>query len=294
MYLNKAKTILKEINPILEKQLLPCSIDEVLQLEKIIQTKLPLALKEFLLWMGKGPSDILCGSDFFYNCWMNNDFLDWAQELLEENKTSTDVIQESFILLFHQGYYFQFIPLNQGDNPPVFEYLEGKKIRKLHASFSTYIEESIVKENCQLPTSLWIDLEEDLTNHNSLDEKIESISFNTFQTSSLPKKIFDFINLKELDLRGLGLKLLSPKIENLVHLKLLNINSNHLENLPKELFALSNLEQLYLSSNRLKKIPPEIKELKKLKSLSINGNLLNKKQIDELQTMLKGVDIYHG
>lgn len=294
MHLNNAKTLLKTINPILEKQLLPCSMEEVTLLEATIKHPLPLAYKEFLLWMGKGPLRILRGSDFFYREWIQNEFLEWAKELLEENDLVVNQLDNAFVLMFHQGYYFQFIPLNQGDNPPVYDYQEGKEVRLFYSSFSEYVEHFIIDYNCQLPTSIWAHSEEDLKQHNSFDEKITDISFNMFKAAEIPEKIFDFVNLTNLDLRYFGLKMVSSKIGALTQLQSLNLNSNQLETLPQELFTLQNLETLYLSSNQLKAIPTDILKLKKLKNLSLDGNSFPQKHIDWLKENLKGVDIFWG
>ena len=294
MYLNKAKALLKEINPILEKQLLSCSKEEVRLLEAAIHHPLPLAYKEFLLWMGKGPVRILRGSDFFYREWIQNELLEWAKELLEENDITTNQLDNAFILMFHQGYYFQFIPLNQGDNPPVYDYQEGKELRLFYSSFSEYVEHFIVDYNCQLLTSIWAHSEEDLMHHNSFDDKITAVSFNKFKASEIPEKIFDFVNLTDLDLRYFGLKTVSPKIGSLTQLKSLNLNSNQLETLPEELFTLSNLETLYLSGNQLKEISTNILQLKRLKNLSLDGNCFAPEQMDWLKANLKEVDVFWG
>jgi internalin A len=77
-----------------------------------------------------------------------------------------------------------------------------------------------------------------------------------------------------LDLSGLGLTHLPPKIVQLAKLTELDLSHNQLAGLPPEIGQLANLLRLDLSHNPLAALPPEIGQLAKLQSLDISHNPL--------------------
>jgi internalin A len=81
-------------------------------------------------------------------------------------------------------------------------------------------------------------------------------------------------NITALDLSGLKLTDLPPKVGQLRDLKTLNLSENHLTVLPKDIGELGNLCDLNLSENRLRTLPPELGKLESLRYLALWGNNL--------------------
>lgn len=107
-------------------QALSCSEEEIKELEKEVNLKLPLAYKEFLRWAGNGLGSFETGSDFYYE----QDLVHLqtvAKDLLEENKVSEKLPNDAFVFWGHHGYQFAFFCASGGDNPPVHYYLEAKE-----------------------------------------------------------------------------------------------------------------------------------------------------------------------
>lgn len=120
MYLSKAKTRFEELG-LASSECIPCTIEEVLALEQRLNLSLPEAYKEFLLWMGHG-SPVLKGTNCFYEDLPN--LLNWALELLDEDGFPKKLPDDAFIFLMHQGYYFMFLKISEGKDPPVYDYIE--------------------------------------------------------------------------------------------------------------------------------------------------------------------------
>ena len=79
-------------------------------------------------------------------------------------------------------------------------------------------------------------------------------------------------NSTELDLSGLGLKVVPVAIDQLQNLTVLNLSGNQLTQVPKELGQLQNLTELYLYHNQLTQVPKELGQLQNLTRLFLHGN----------------------
>jgi hypothetical protein len=105
------------------RKVLPCTEGEVHALEQKCHCSLPRAYKEFLLTMGKGAGNFFVGSDLFYPD------LDGMQEVAVEILTEVGFPQklpeDAFVFFMHQGYLFNFFLTSDGDDPPIYRYLEG-------------------------------------------------------------------------------------------------------------------------------------------------------------------------
>jgi internalin A len=75
-----------------------------------------------------------------------------------------------------------------------------------------------------------------------------------------------------LDLSGLGLACLPPKLTQLAKLTDLNLSNNHLQNLPQDLGQLAKLTRLDLSHNLLRSLPPELSQLSNLTLCYLSHN----------------------
>lgn len=143
-YLQKIKDQLDEMHIVRPSRIKPCTQKEVEQLEHKLGAQLPLAYKEFLLWMGHGAGGILRGSDCFY--WHLIDIQQGAIELLAENAFPEKLPDAAFVFLMHQGYTFVFFRINQGDDPEVYHYMEVEMqttYAKVATHYSDYLSSII-------------------------------------------------------------------------------------------------------------------------------------------------------
>ncbi|WP_299224082.1 hypothetical protein [uncultured Aquimarina sp.] len=106
-------------------------------------------------------------------------------------------------------------------------------------------------------------------------EEVFTLNLSYVGLKSLPKEIFQFINLQALDLSGnqfSDIENILSDLRKLPNLKILQLNRLKLRVVPKNLYDLSNLEVLDLGGNYLKKIDEDLGRLNKLKFLSFRNN----------------------
>lgn len=136
MYLDEAKARFETSGLVQSKDLVPCTPDEVRVLEGMLKLTLPSSYKEFLYWGGHSAGPLLRGSDCFWEHLLN--IQQWAVELLEENNAPVRLPSDAFVFLMHQGYTFKFLRITEGDNPPVYCYLEGTNEDTFTVNFSSF------------------------------------------------------------------------------------------------------------------------------------------------------------
>src|SRR5579859_3278188 len=108
------------------RKVVPCTEEEVHALEQKCHCSLPEAYKEFLLTMGKGAGNFFVGSDIFYH---DLDGLrEVAIEILTEVGFPQKLPKDAFVFFMHQGYLFNFFLTSDGDDPPIYRYLEGTDV----------------------------------------------------------------------------------------------------------------------------------------------------------------------
>lgn len=141
MYLEKVKQqaeICLRFDP---RPFIPCTLEEIEGIEQNIKHLLPGTYREFLLWMGRSGGGFLRGSDCFYK--HLGDIQIWARELLEEDHFPGEIPENAFVFFMHQGYQFNFFSLNEGDNPPIYYYLEESPTRtsflQIYPHFSDFL-----------------------------------------------------------------------------------------------------------------------------------------------------------
>jgi Leucine-rich repeat (LRR) protein len=90
----------------------------------------------------------------------------------------------------------------------------------------------------------------------------------------IPKSLYSYINLTELDLSRNNIKTIDKEISKLKNLKILNLGKNNLKEIPKEISTLQNLEILKLGANQIKEINKSFFKYKlfKLTYLSLHTN----------------------
>ena len=155
MYLEKVKAQIEELQrKLLIGQLVPCSEKDVHTLEDQLGQTLPAAYREFLLLMGRRTGGLLGGTSWLY------DDLEVIQEdaveLLRRDRFPVILPPDAFVFLMHQRYQFDFFRLTEGDDPPVYYYLESDdeialKIVSPHYSVFIFniieMEEKLIAEN---------------------------------------------------------------------------------------------------------------------------------------------------
>jgi len=159
MYLTTAKKRKEEVPFFKDDHPIGCDEKEIEDLEAFIKSHLPKAYREFLLWTGHSCGQFLQGSDCFYKSL--KDLQRYAQDLLREDHSLEKLPEDVFVFFMHQGYYFLFFRLTEGDDPLIYSYLENteapeqSKIAKeyphlndfLLAEMETYIQ--LKKESIQ-------------------------------------------------------------------------------------------------------------------------------------------------
>ena len=124
-----------------EADLRPCS-EEDFAILRDVHIDLPLSYRHLMLTMGRGAGTFKQGTDFFFpdNMNLNAD----AAILLEENAEPFRLPEDVFVFSMHQGYEFNYFSLKQGDDPPVYQYIEGSGVPKMMwRSFTRFLENSL-------------------------------------------------------------------------------------------------------------------------------------------------------
>ncbi len=104
---------------------------------------------------------------------------------------------------------------------------------------------------------------------------ITSLRIYGDQLVELPPEIYALPNLTELYIIGYKQpKTLSPQINQLTNLTVLDLRRNHLTDLPIEIWQLTRLKKLNLGGNQLTSLPPEVSQLTNLMELNFGGNQL--------------------
>ncbi len=122
------------------------SEDEVRKLERQCGFDLPLAYKQYLLWMGNDYEGIFRGSDWFLKDALPNTA--WLPQLLDENQLHVELPSHYLAFFDHQGYVIAWFALPSiSDNPPVWYFGEGQDMQtpKLFESFTIFLDEFMRK-----------------------------------------------------------------------------------------------------------------------------------------------------
>jgi hypothetical protein len=130
---------LREGGVISKNSLKGCSKSEIQNLEKFFGQPFPVIYKEFLGLIGKEAGNFLSGTDISYKYLKS--LQKEAKELLEENRLDVGCLTNAFVFAMHQGYEILFFYVTDGDDPPVYQYVEGNdRAIKAWDSFSDYLK----------------------------------------------------------------------------------------------------------------------------------------------------------
>ncbi len=260
MYLNRAKELLTELNYIRPEHIYPCSEAEVQSYETQLGLKLPLAYKEFLLWgghgIGVGWNHIMRGSEFYFDAFYYDDRRPYYRDLMKHDDLDYSVLDEQTIIIFsHHDYQCAYIRADEGENPPVYFYLEGEsEIVKESDSYSEYLE-GVIRSSAtyskEEAASWVIPLDEvyKVEYPDYLIKRVGHYADKIVKISNIPERVFDFVNIEYLDLRECGLQSLSPRIIELPKLLELNLQYNYLTTIIGTIHLLPNLKNCFIEGN---------------------------------------------
>jgi len=100
-----------------------CSEGEIAKLEESSGVRLPTKYKDFLKKIGNGAGGVFRGTDIFLSAIVGLN--EEAAALLKENGEDFSLPIDAFVFLMHQGYEFSYFCASEGENPPVYQYVEG-------------------------------------------------------------------------------------------------------------------------------------------------------------------------
>ncbi|ROU08307.1 SMI1/KNR4 family protein [Lysobacter enzymogenes] len=126
---------------VVEQEIEGCSQEEVDALAKSIGRPLPKAYVEFLLAMGRKAGDFMAGTDTF---WRHLSWLQKTAERLVAERSAAPLPESAFVFYMHQGYEFGYFLLDEGDDPPVYQFVTMKaRSERVTDSLTGYFNEML-------------------------------------------------------------------------------------------------------------------------------------------------------
>ncbi len=140
---NKVSTFLNQL--IADGKLAPgstqgCSQAEIAAIEKSLGNPLPVEYKNFLQLIGKAAGDLFLGSEIYYRDLRSLlELQEYAKRLLRLNQFSA-LPKQAFVFFMHQGYTFNYFLLNDGDDPPVYQFCEEQESTTFNKPWNSFSE----------------------------------------------------------------------------------------------------------------------------------------------------------
>lgn len=124
-------------------QIVGCSEAEIKKLETAAGLHLPASYRGFLKRMGHGAGDLFRGTDMFYSHLAGN-LRPWAEKLLANERPGLRLPADAFVFSIHQGYEVCYFLAGEGDDPPIYQFVEGQGApTRPWDNFSAFLEEGI-------------------------------------------------------------------------------------------------------------------------------------------------------
>jgi len=120
--IEKVAEILVRRGVVTENTIKGCSAKEIEEVAADVGRPLPLAYREFLARMGRGAGDFYVGTDLFFPSVLGMGAA--AHELVAEDEGGIVLPPDAIAFMMHQGYQFMFIQADEGEDPPVYYYME--------------------------------------------------------------------------------------------------------------------------------------------------------------------------
>ena len=105
-------------------EFLGCSEAEIDELQQHWDRDLPTTYRRFLAVMGREAGEFLVGTDVFLPYLRS--MQEGAEEILAEAPTPLQLPADAVVFAMHQGYQFWFFRTSEGEDPPVYYYMELK------------------------------------------------------------------------------------------------------------------------------------------------------------------------
>ena len=125
------------------------------------------------------------------------------------------------------------------------------------------------------------DQQDDGTVYKSIEEALQNPDrvyrlklVNKRRMDSLPEKIFQLKNLRELTVKGCKLQVLNRRISEFQKLIYLNVGSNRLVRLPESIGDMKELKGLVISRNKIYELPESIGRMTNLEIIDAWDNPL--------------------
>lgn len=127
------------------EEIVGCDEREVSWLEEKLGASVPLAYKLFLLSMGKAAGGLMVGTDFFFG--RISEHRQWFLEAVAECGDQVSLAEDSIVFMSHQGVVFMVFRSSEGDNPPVYRYVQNtNELIKISDTFTDFVEMCISAE----------------------------------------------------------------------------------------------------------------------------------------------------
>lgn len=138
--MNAVVKILRDRGVANDRDVLGCTEAEIAEIEKDVGVCLPAAYREFLHQMGCSAGDFYVGTDLFYPQVMGA--TNAAHQLVAEDNAGIHLPGGAVVIAMHQGYQFLFIDATEGDDPPVYYYMEhsGAFVKKADSLSRHFID----------------------------------------------------------------------------------------------------------------------------------------------------------
>jgi hypothetical protein len=128
-----------------ESDLCGCSLSELEAVEEKLGKPIPLAYRNFLKIMGRGAGRLFLGTNAFFPGIL--ELTEIAAEIVSEDPSHIKLPEDALVLTMHQGYEFMFMRKSEGDDPPVYHYLEGRGgFDKRQERFTEYLSDAALDD----------------------------------------------------------------------------------------------------------------------------------------------------
>lgn len=287
---------LAELGALEAADVVPCTEEELLALEQQLGLRLPGAAREFYLWGGKDFGSVFGGMDVLgLGEHMEHDYRPGARETLEQaGEDSALLTVQALIFQMDCDGQFSFIVAGEEQDPPVYTHNEQEPTFRSCERLSDYLA-LMVEQSAGIEEVHLIRSPEDL-NHlprpgqSSPYLEVRHLHFSgEVHFPTIPDQVFEFTELRSLNLVGKGLIELSPRVAELAFLKRLDLARNSLSSLPMALTQLDELEDLDLADNQMSTVIGVLRKLPGLRYCALTGNPLSAEESNGLRTEMPHV-----
>jgi hypothetical protein len=119
-----------------------CTPADIALVAGVFGRPLPRCYEEFLRIMGRGAGRFLASTDCFFPAVL--ELNDAARQLAADSLGEIEVPPNCLVFSMHGGYEFEYFTAGEGDDPPVYQCLEGRKgVVFVWQSFSAFFCDAV-------------------------------------------------------------------------------------------------------------------------------------------------------